>query len=221
MTARRTAYTLTELLVVIAIIGTLIGLLLPAVQKVRASAARASCANNLKQIGLALHAYHDTEGALPPAVRTARSRDPLVYLSWRVRLTPYVEQAPLWDGTQAAFRAVPFPFVPNSDPANATKHPLRFHKVAVFICPADGRLGTAWDVTTYSVHRVRLSSYQGVSGTSALARDGVLYADSRIRLNDIHDGTTNTLMVGDRPPSADLRYGWWYAGAGQNGAGAL
>ncbi len=222
MTARRTAYTLVELLVVIAIIAVLIGLLLPAVQKVRASAARMSCGNNLKQIGLALHMFHDTEGNLPSAIRTPRSRDPLQYLSWRGRLLPYLEQTPLWGDTQAAFRAVPFPFVPNSDAANQTKHPARFQKLAVFTCPADGRLDTAWDVSTPSgVHRVRLSSYQGVSGTNARARDGVLYANSRTRLDDITDGTSNTLMVGDRPPSADLRYGWWYAGAGQDGGGSL
>ena len=221
MTTRRAAYTLTELLVVIAIIGVLIGLLLPAVQKVRASAARMSCGNNLKQIGLALHAYHDTEGALPPSVRTPRSRDPMPYLSWRVRLLPYLEQSPLWADTQQAFRAVPFPFVPNADPQYLTKHPGRFQKVAVYTCPADGRLSSAWDVTTYGVHRVRLSSYVGVSGTNSRSRDGVFYPNSRTRLDDIRDGTSNTLMVGDRPPSPDLRYAWWYAGAGQDSAGSL
>lgn len=222
MINRRAAYTLVELLVVIAIVAVLVGLLLPAVQKVRASAARAGCANNLKQIALALHNYHDTEGHLPSAIRTPRSRDALPYLSWRVRLLPHLEQTPLWDGTLAAFRAVPFPFVPNTDPANATTHPARFQKVGAFACPADGRQDTAWDVTTPNgVHRVRLSSYQGVSGTNGRAADGVLFANSRVRLTDIADGTSNTLMVGDRPPSSELRYGWWYAGAGQDNAGSL
>jgi prepilin-type N-terminal cleavage/methylation domain-containing protein/prepilin-type processing-associated H-X9-DG protein len=204
-------FTLIELLVVIAIIAILIGLLLPAVQKVRAAAARIQCANNLRQVGVALHNYHDTEAALPPGVTSARAREPFPRMSWLARLLPYMEQEALWRATVAAYDYQPLPYL---DPP----HVGFGMPIKVFACPADAR--TLDPQPTHHGLRPALTSYVGVLGTAYNQSDGVLFLDSRVRFNDITDGTSNTIIVGERPPSADLWYGWWYAGYGQAGTGS-
>jgi prepilin-type N-terminal cleavage/methylation domain-containing protein/prepilin-type processing-associated H-X9-DG protein len=208
---QRRAFTLIELLVVIAIIGVLMGLLLPAVQKVREAAARMQCFNNLKQIGLALHNYHDTEGSFPPAIAETfapQPRDPHQWLSWMGRIMPYIEQSALNANMEAAFASQgssPDPFV--NPPHLGFSLPL-----TNFRCPLDAR---QYQASYADGLTVAFTGYLGVSGTNLRTNDGVLYWNSRTRFADITDGTSNTLMVGERPPSWDLVFGWWYAGAGQ------
>jgi prepilin-type N-terminal cleavage/methylation domain-containing protein/prepilin-type processing-associated H-X9-DG protein len=215
MTAKNTGYrlserhrglTLVELLVVIAILSVLAGLILATVQRVRAGAARARCADHLRQLGVALHGYHAVHGQLPPGMSYRDEKDPQPFLSWLARLLPHVEQNALWQQTEEAFRQERDFLTP--------AHTARGVVVPLFICPADSRT-TAASGKDITGHPVAFTSYLGVEGQNAGLADGLLYADSRHRLADATDGASNTLLVGERPPSADLNLGWWYAGWGQ------
>jgi len=211
-TPRRTAFTLLELLVAIAIIAVVMGLLLAAVQKVRAAAARADCRNRLKQPALALHQHHDAREVLPPGHRSLLNRDLLPFSGWTLDALPFIEQGALYANARAAYRASLFPFTSPPHTGLATVVPT-------LICPAGGRVVTP-QVSEKTKTSVAFTSYLGVSGTSTGGRSGVLFQDSRVRLGDITDGTSNTLMLGERPPSADFQYGWWYAGVGQQLTGS-
>jgi prepilin-type processing-associated H-X9-DG protein len=194
-----------ELLVVIAIIGVLIALAVPAVQKVRATANRAECTNNLRQIGLALQQYHATHRVLPPGISFQNDKDPYPLQSWLAKLLPYVEQEDLWLLTLLAYQ----------QDRHFSKNPPHIgfdFVVPLFGCPADGRTASAQDSRGY---HAALTSYLGCEGLNLNTHDGVLYLDSRVRMQDIADGTSNTLMVGERPPGPDFWYGWWYGGYGQ------
>lgn len=205
MTRRPAAFTLIELLVSIAIIALLLGLLVPAVQKVRAAAARLKCLNNLKQIGLALHARHGTHRRFPPGCSFRGPGEPFPHMAWCARILPELEQVALWRETELAFEREPF-FL------NVPPHSGLGTVVEAFICPADGRLQFPANFGDFNAAH---TSYVGVEGLNRSERDGSLYFNSRIRLPDIRDGTTHTLLVGERPPNPSRTLGWWYAGWGQ------
>lgn len=206
----RRGFTLIELLVVIGIISVLIGLLLAAVMRVRAAAARTNCLNNLRQIGVALHHYHDAHGLLPPGCSYQNGKDPYPHVSWCTRLTPYLEQPTIWPDAQRAFQQERFFLRP-------PHYPLLGTVVRLFVCPADGRIQSPHDMRSF---KMTFTSYLGMEGTNQSSRDGLLYLDSKVRFSEISDGTSQTLMVGERPPSADFVLGWWYAGWGQDKDGS-
>jgi prepilin-type N-terminal cleavage/methylation domain-containing protein len=177
---RRVGFSLVELLVVIAIMAILLALLAAAVQKARGAADRVSCADNLRQIGLALHAYHGNMGQLPPGVGLRARDEPFRYLSWLARILPYMEHDNLWKQTEEAFRIQPRDW---TDPPHVGLSTV----LRPYGCPADGRVRTTGIDPSGNVRA--FTSYLGVLGTDLTERDGVLYVDSRTRFADIRDGT--------------------------------
>jgi prepilin-type N-terminal cleavage/methylation domain-containing protein/prepilin-type processing-associated H-X9-DG protein len=196
----RIAFTLIELLVVIAIIGILLGLLLPAVQKVREAASRLKCTNNLKQIGLAFHNYHDAHNALPSGYTTVNSyfdgeNDVSPGWAWGAYLLPYIEQGNLYQ--QIHF----------DQPVESAANAVAVQKlVSVYLCPSDQTPPgpfTVADGFGAPLAQMAPSSYAGCVGNDqddvfAATGQGVLYRNSQIRFLQITDGLSQTIMVGDR-----------------------
>ncbi|MCG6154445.1 DUF1559 domain-containing protein [Rubinisphaera margarita] len=221
---RRTGFTLIELLVVIAIIAILVALLLPAVQQAREAARRSSCKNNLKQIGLALHNYHDVHTTLPPGWisvdGTAHSaHDGVSGAGWGTMILPYLEQPAIYDLFNANISI--------ADPANDD---FRLNNINVFECPSDpkpprfeieeeGSPGTV-------IAELPIANYVGVFGTEELHGcenapgtapvstsgqcngDGTFYHNSKVRFRDLTDGLSNTMVVGERRTNEALD---WYS----------
>ena len=219
---QRRAFTLIELLVVIAIIAILISLLVPAVQKVRDAAARTQCQNNLKQIALACHNYHDGFKHFPPAVNLPGAQsngwdpppDSKNYYGLHVALFPFYEQEGL---RRSLTLNVANPHSVNCNGPNSPGASV----VSILICPADGAFPGNY-VGQFGALYFGLTSYGGCSGTSATAtnanqmlRNGIFYMNSAIRIAQITDGTSNTLFFGERsrlnlpPTSSSQALGGW------------
>ena len=228
MTARVRArgFTLVELLVVIAIIAVLIGLLLPAVQKMRETAWRVKCQNNLKQIGLALHMHHETHGGLPPSYTWVDQKldggggpppppelkpridrpPPPAYLDpnwpgwgWAAHILPFIEQGNLHAETDFTGPTVGV----LGEKARRTAMPL-------YTCPSDDGVGETMFQTMLGVQVAvaNTNSYAACWGALGLMSaepekgNGLFYRNSKVNFTrDVPDGTSNTLAVGERPAS--------------------
>ena len=225
VTRKSRGFTLIELLVVIAIIAILIALLLPAVQQAREAARRTQCKNNLKQVGLAMHNYHDVYNTFPPgyvtrqpcdtaAQWTACNQGELGLYGWGAFLLPYIEQAPLFSQLNVGNVQL------EQNLLNATTRQSLTQPLTGFLCPSDPgpslndfasatnnynfkvtdgtttyqiarsnyvMMANAWDSTTPAVYPVLYGPALGVG-----------FANSKIGFRDITDGTSNTILVGER-----------------------
>jgi len=200
----RSAFTLIELLVVIAIIAILIGLLLPAVQKVREAASQTQCKNNLHQIAIAAHGYHDLNKRFPPGVNMPGASpgwppapDPANWYGVHIALFPYYEQENLYN---AVVKNVANPQNVNCNGPTSIGATV----VKTLICPSDGALPPSGQ-GTYGALTFALSSYAGCAGTSATTtmgnsslKNGIFFFNSTVRMDMITDGKSNTLMFGER-----------------------
>jgi len=193
--AGRRGLTLIELIVVAAILAALVGLLLPAVQKARDAALRSQCRNNLHHLGLACHAFEATHGYYPRNTVRPRGVTPLngqppgnpshwgagTYESWLRQVTPYVERP------------------------NARTQDI----IPLLVCPADPR-GPDYSMPAYG-----FTWYVGVYSNPASFNNGIIVDDSqrrgplKVTVAAVTDGTSTTLLLGERPPPADGQWGWW------------
>jgi prepilin-type N-terminal cleavage/methylation domain-containing protein/prepilin-type processing-associated H-X9-DG protein len=195
-------FTLIELLVVIAIVGVLIALLLPAVQAAREAARRSQCVNNLKQIGLAMHNYHDRHDTFPPGyltrTQTSQPNSPETGpgWGWGTMLLNDLEQKPLYDAVNFSLQI--------TDPGSQT---VRTATLSVYLCPSntggDGPVKLADASGTVLVTDLSPGQYVASAGQLEVEElpdrnNGVFYRNSRNGIRDIRDGSSTTLMVGER-----------------------
>jgi prepilin-type N-terminal cleavage/methylation domain-containing protein/prepilin-type processing-associated H-X9-DG protein len=191
-TQKRFGFTLIELLVVIAIIAVLIALLLPAVQSAREAARRAQCINNLMQIGLALKNYESAHEMLPPGVVNSagpiKNAPPGYHISWLVQIMPYIEQKSVFNNLNFDFGAY--------GPVNSTASTVHINSLG---CPSEASSGGG--TTSYA------GCHHDIEAPIDTTNMGVLYLNSKVRYEDVEDGTSNTFFVGEkRTVGTDL--GW-------------
>ena len=190
-TRRHSGFTLIELLVVIAIIAILIALLVPAVQKTREAAARTQCGNNVKQLVLALHSHHDAKRRFPAGYGPGSNVQSDPGWGWGALILPYIDQKPLYEQLNPLKNPIP------GDQTTVT-NPLVQVVLPVFRCPTDQ--GPTLDPDR-GYHAT--ANYIGVTGNvyssgNDLNQNGILFQNSGIRIKEITDGTSNTVILGER-----------------------
>lgn len=222
---RRHGFTLIELLVVIAIIAILVALLLPAVQQAREAARRTQCKNNLKQLGLALHNYHDVYMTFPPgyishfgewrdsnnttfngypSAGTGTSSNGIAQWSWSAFILPYIDQAPAFQSLNVSgLRA-------DESLATAASQAIMSSPFSAFLCPsdinpgiADGDRGDIQDsdgveYATATTNYIAMNRSGGITVQGRASSEGLFTVHSRVKIRDITDGTSNTIALGER-----------------------
>lgn len=239
--SRKSGFTLIELLVVIAIIAILVALLLPAVQQAREAARRTQCKNNLKQIGIALHNYHDIYGSFPSGYIWDGRAVVSEGWGWSALILPQMDQEPLWDQLQVTNMTLAA--VLATGPTGVA--PLLQTGVPAYKCPSDPGGNRGEDVVHQNRHfgggegtnagglgqfLPSPSNYMGVQGNrercpsqgiNSLA-NGIFFYNSKVKFRDVIDGQSNTFCVGERD-AVDCRGGTWvgvrnaYSGTGARG----
>lgn len=224
-----------ELFVVFVVIALLLALIFPAVQQAREASRRTQCKNNLKQIGLALHNYFDTFNSFPSGSTIGREGTPSLW-SWQAYILPYMDEAPLYNVLNLKLGVL--------DPINRKSVGRR---VSQYLCPTDASTVSAFNETEGIYDGPwGLTNYLGVSGRDAVytesdgfvpasacsaiatsvvegeptglsLQSGLFFADSHVTINEILDGTANTIAVGERGIPLNGQRGWW-TGPGVAGA---
>ncbi len=224
----RRGFTLVELLVVIAIIGILIALLLPAVQAAREAARRMNCSNHLKQIGIALHNYHDSNGQFPSGIvgDSPPMTPDVPKWGWAALILPYIEQGALHDAINVKGMSLS-PQITAAVAGNTVLDAALTTVISEYRCPSDTAedyltTGTPGTTERYlndaagTPYGAPVSNYIGVAGLYDYGKNnnGVLFVDSVIAFRDILDGTSNVIAVGERSEECWSGPGTWL-GAGE------
>ncbi len=208
---KRAAFSLIELIVTVAFMTALLALLLPAIQSARATARKISCANNIRQLAFASQMRHDAHRRFPAGTGNELGRYP--FQGWAAALLPFAGESTRYHVVEESFALSSYPFEPATHPQLSAPLPL-------VSCAEDWRTIEMQYARHSGGLPVGVSAFVGVAGVSARDKSGVLFYDSSVRLADITDGSSQTLLFGERPPSKGTDYGWWYAGVG-NGYGEL
>ena len=200
---RTRGFTLVELLVVIAIIGILIGMLLPAIQGTREAARRVSCSNNQRQVGLALHNFHDSRNAFPPGfIRMGSAHS----YGWATHILPFIDQGNVYDNIDPRNNSLSVSVDSADDRGGAA--------ISSFVCPSSV-------LESHDANGFSKCNYLGNQGHSNGAGDfgGIFNDNSKIRIGSISDGSSNTILVAEAdgsPLASDDSFPVWIGPAGSN-----